>query len=700
MAASASLLVVDDEPRLRDSLCALLDSRGYRPRSCDSGQTALEMIMAGGLDLILLDIRLGDIDGLDLLAMIRRADIDTAVVVVSGDAMLESAIRALRLGATDYVRKPYEPEVLLHQVDMALRRRHLEQANRDMARQLEASERMHRFLVEASPDLIFTLDQDFRFTFLNDRAVDLIGCQPAELLGQSILSQVVPDDGEKLRYTLENVAAGQRTVEFRLYRNGEVGDERLFEVSLVPIAFAMAQIPERLALASRFYGIARDVTDKRAAEDRLAYLAYHDVLTGLPNRTLFRDRLGLAMMQAKRSGAKVAAMFVDLDRFKLANDTFGHLKGDELLKQVAQRLQKVLRETDTLARIGGDEFTILLPGLRGKDDAAALAAKLLAEVAAPFSIDGCEIFLTASIGITIFPGDGDDVETLLCHADIAMYQIKSQGKNGFAFFSPEMGETTSRRLSLENEIRRALEHDQFELYYQPQVDFQSRRVIGCEALIRWRHPGRGIVPAGAFLPVIEEIGMMSALTYWVIERACISLRSWWGAGLQLPRMSVNVPPAVLAESDFCERLLAIVDRYGIPRRSFEIELTENAFIADQQTMSLKLAGLADDGIRIAIDDFGTQYSSLSYLRHLPVTTLKIDQSFVREIENGNDDSPIVRAIVAIAAGLNLSLVAEGVETPLQAEYLGRLGANEMQGYLFGKPMPAPDFRTFLGATAA
>lgn len=692
--ANPNLLVVDDEPRLRDSLCTLLRSRAYQVRSCDGGQSALGQLMAGGVDLMLLDLHLGDIDGLDLLGMIRRAGINTAVLVVSGDAVIDSAIEALRLGAVDYLRKPYDPQELLHRVEMALQRRHLKRSNQEMAQQLQTSERMHRFLVEASPDLIFTLDEQHGFTFVNERAVDLIGYALPELLGKSILSLIIPPDVERVRYALEQ-AGGQRTIDFRVACKGESAEERSFEVNLVPIELDLPKGAGGRALLSRMYGIARDVTDKKVVENRLTYLAYHDVLTGLPNRALFRDRLCLAMVQARRSGSMVAAMFVDLDRFKLANDTFGHLKGDELLKQVAYRLQGTLRESDTLARVGGDEFTILLPDLNSKEDAATVTAKLVSEVAAPFFIDGNEVFLTASVGIAVFPEDGNDIETLLRHADIAMYHTKARGKNGYGFFQPTMDDSASRALSLENEVRHALEQGQFELHYQPQVDAQTRRIVGCEALIRWRHPTRGLVPPGAFLGVVEEIGLMSPLTDWVIERACQTLRDWQRQGLDVFRMSVNVPPAVLAEGDFCERLLTTVDRYGIPRHCFEIEITENAFIADHQTMSLKLAGLAEEGIRVAIDDFGTQYSSLSYLRHLPVTTLKIDQSFVREIEAGQEDSPIVRAIVAIAAGLELHLVAEGVETDIQAEFLGGLGAHEMQGYLFGKPMCSLEFSKLL-----
>ncbi|HJU50115.1 MAG TPA: EAL domain-containing protein [Pseudogulbenkiania sp.] len=686
-------MVVDDEPHLRESLCLLLRGRNYDVHACHDGQSALEQLMAGGVDLMLLDLHLGDMSGLDLLGMIRRAGIDTEVLVVSGDTAFDSAVCALRSGATDYVCKPYAVEELMHRVELALQRRSLMRSNLHMAKQLHTSERMHRSLVEASPDLIFTLDECFCFTFANDRTSSLIGYAPQELLGLCLLDLILPVDVDRVRYVLEH-RAGQRTIEFRIACKGEETSERHFEACLVPVELDLPQ------LSSRLYGVARDVTDKKDAEHQLAYLAYHDLLTGLPNRALFRDRLGLAIMQAKRKGSQVAVLFVDLDRFKLANDTFGHIKGDELLTQVGRRLQGVLHESDTLARLGGDEFTILLQDLSGKEDAALIAAKLVKELATPFCIDGNDVFLTASIGIAVFPGDGDDIETLLRHADIAMYQIKAQGKNGFGFFLPVMDDTASRRLRLENEVRRALELGQFELHYQPQVEFDSRRIIGCEALIRWQHPTRGLVSAGAFLGVIEEIGLMKPLTYWVIERACQTLCEWKRTGLDLSRMSVNVPPEVLADDDFYEHLIATVDRYGIHRQNFEIEITENAFIADQQAMSLKLAGLAEEGIRVAIDDFGTQYSSLSYLRHLPVTTLKIDQSFVREIEAGKEDSPIVRAIIAIAAGLNLNLVAEGVETVVQADYLGSLGAVEMQGYLFGKPMPSSDFSRLLHNDAA
>lgn len=679
------LVVVDDDVMFRESLCALLQSRGYpAPASCDNGRDLLRLLMENPFDLVLLDLRLHDESGLDILEMLRKANLDVAIVVISGDSMIESAIGALRGGANDYLRKPYAPQVLLHTVESVLRRRDLERANRAMAARLESSERMHRFLVDSSPDLIFTLDAQFNFSFVSGRANQLVGCPAETLEGQSFLSIVLEEDQERTRYALDRVAKGECSTELR-FISRENGTHRHFDVNLIPTDFSHLATAPDAPSRNGIYVVARDITEKKQASDHLTYLAYHDVLTGLPNRALFRDRVGLAAIQAKRSGVKVAAMFIDLDRFKLANDTFGHQQGDELLKEVARRLNASLRETDTLARIGGDEFTVLLPGLRSREDAALVAGKLVADMAHPFQISGSEVFLTASIGISIYPEDGDTIDTLLRHADIAMYYVKSHGKNGFGFFSQTMGEASSRRLSIENDVRHGFERSQFELYYQPQVDAITQSIVGLEALTRWQHPTQGLVTAGSFIPVIEEIGLMPGLTFWVIERACRDMRSWWERGFDVQRMSVNVSPCVLEVENFQERLLATLRSYAIPHEKFEIEITENVFIGDRQHVTERLLAISREGIRIAIDDFGTQYSSLSYLRYLPVSTLKIDQSFVREIERSDDSSPIVRAIVAIAAGLSLNVVAEGVETVVQSDFLRLLGCREMQGFLYGRP---------------
>lgn len=689
------LVVVDDDAGFRESLCFLLKNKGYpAPVACAGGRELIKLLMETPFDLVLLDLLLPDVSGLEVLGMLRQSNLDVAVVVISGDSMIDSAIGALRLGADDYVRKPYVAEMLLHTIENVLRRRELEKSQRQMAIELERSERKYHFLVDASPDLIFTLDEQFNFSFVSERVTSLSGFNAEDLMRKPFLSIVYDEDLERTRYTLERVSQGACSTELRLISRDETAC-RDFEVSFVPVDLSPTQSFQGNGRRCKIYGVARDISVQKLNNDRLAFLAFHDALTGLPNRALYCDRLGLAIVQAKRNGMKVASMFVDLDRFKLANDTFGHQQGDELLKEAARRLQDSLRETDTLARIGGDEFTILLPGLRTREDAACVADKLVSDMAKPFLLAGIEVSLTASVGISMYPDDGEDIETLLRLADLAMYHVKSHGKNGAGFFSSAMGEQTSRRLLFENEIRHGLESREFELHYQRQVDSATQKVVGLEALSRWQHPSKGLLSASSFVPMVEEIGLMPALTYWVLQTACRDMRDWQDHGFDMPCMSVNISPYVLEQGDFHERMLGILHEHAIPHERFEIEITENVLVGDRQKVTDRLLRLSREGIRIAIDDFGTQYSSLSYLRYLPVNTLKIDQSFVREIERIDDNSPIIRAIVAIAEGLDLNVVAEGVETEVQARFLRKLGCRKMQGFLYGQPMPAEKIEALL-----
>lgn len=681
----ARVIIADDDSIFRHSLTDLLKCKGYESVStCSTGRELLRQLMEESYDLLLLDLHMPDIDGLQVLETLRQIGETVSVIVISGDTLIESAVGALQLGASDYVRKPYIPEVLLHTIESTLRRRELESRQRKLSLNLERSERMHRFLVDTSPDLIFTLDEQHMVTFANERVSRLLGVRPDELIGSPFSAIVFEDDVERACYTLDRAAHQECSAELRFdCANSETA--RHFEVQFMPVNLADdPRAPVKVA-HSGIYVLARDISEKRRANERLAYLAYHDILTGLPNRELFRDRVGLSIIQARRSGMQLAIMFVDLDRFKLINDTYGHQQGDALLKEVAGRLRGGLREVDTLARIGGDEFTVLLPGLRSRDNVVRIAQKLNEIMARPFSIDGHVMFVSASIGVSIYPDDGADIETLMRHADIALYHVKAHGKNDFVFFSDSMGEVSSRRLSIENEIRLAITEQQLEMYYQIQVDTRTQRKVGLEALIRWHHPEKGLVSAGSFIPVAEEIGLMPEITYWVLESACRDLRNWWDAGVGIERVSINVSPCVLETDAFLERLIETLGRYRIPYPNFEIEITENTFIGDRGQVADCLRKISAKGIRVAIDDFGTQYSSLSYLRHLPINTLKIDQSFVREIVSVDDVSPIVCAIIGIAEGLGLNVVAEGVETEVQAQFLHRLGCHEMQGFLFGRP---------------
>jgi len=392
-------------------------------------------------------------------------------------------------------------------------------------------------------------------------------------------------------------------------------------------------------------------------------------------------------------------MFIDLDRFKLVNDTLGHVKGDELLQQAAGRLKECLRKGDTLARQGGDEFTIVLPELRDRDDARMVADKFLEVLQAPFDLDGHAVHISASIGIAVYPVHGESIDELLRHADIAMYQIKGQGKNGHAFYDPSMQDVSHQKIALEQSLRRALENEELEMYYQPQIDAISGRIVGAEALMRWNHPTRGIVSSGEFLPFAEENGLMLPISDWMIGALCRDMLQWKNIGGNQVRLSLNLSPQYLDRGDFFEKMRGALLRYGIAPSQIEVEITENICIRNPQHAIEQLNKLGQLGVSVAIDDFGTGYSSLAYLHRFPVHTIKIDQSFVKEIHDEHGHYPVVLAIISIARGLGLNLIAEGVETESQARYLRANGCLTMQGYLYHRPIPLGRFIDVLRAQA-
>jgi diguanylate cyclase (GGDEF)-like protein len=452
-----------------------------------------------------------------------------------------------------------------------------------------------------------------------------------------------------------------------------------------PAAAPRARGPRHRFVGS--YGVVRDITERKRAEETITFQALHDQLTGLPNRRLFKDHLELALVQAERRGQLVGVMFIDLDRFKLVNDTYGHLQGDELLRSFAHRLRGCVRAGDTVARQGGDEFTVLLPDLTKADDAQPIAQKILAELDKPFLIGDREFRATASVGIATYPRDGLTAEQLLRNADTAMYEVKSNGRNGGRMFSLEMNAGHTRRLTLENDLRQAIARGQFEAHFQPQISLDQGRIVGVELLIRWRHPSLGLLMPGQFVGLAEEAGLICSLSDWVLQCACAQLAAWHALGHGHLRMSVNLSPLELARNDIVERVTAPLATHRLPPGALEIEITENILLDDAPSVVEKLERLRGHGVRLAIDDFGTRYSSLAYLRRLPVHSLKVDRSFVHDLGPGGD-SPIIRAIVAIARGFGLHLVAEGVETVEQLHALRALGCDEVQGFLLGRPMTA------------
>ncbi|KJH76919.1 sensor domain-containing protein [Pseudomonas sp. ES3-33] len=446
-----------------------------------------------------------------------------------------------------------------------------------------------------------------------------------------------------------------------------------------------------------------DISERKASEQRIHRLAYYDALTHLPNRTLFQDRLHTALQSAERQKGWVVLMFLDLDRFKPINDSLGHAAGDRMLKEMATRLLGCVDDDDTVARMGGDEFTLLLQPRANREmalnRAIHVAEQILGSLVKPFVLEGREFFVTASIGIALSPQDGNELSQLMKNADTAMYHAKERGKNNFQFYQADMNASALERLELESDLRHALEQDEFVLYYQPQFSGDGKRLTGAEALLRWRHPRRGLVPPGDFIPVLEELGLVVDVGDWVISEACRQLKSWHLAKVRVPKVSVNISARQFSDGQLGTRIANILKETGLPPACLELELTESILMREVSEAMQILDGLKNLGLSIAVDDFGTGYSSLNYLKQFPIDVLKIDRTFVDGLPSGEQDAQIARAIIAMAHSLNLAVIAEGVETQEQLDFLREHGCDEVQGYLFGRPMPASGFEAQFGREA-
>ncbi len=433
---------------------------------------------------------------------------------------------------------------------------------------------------------------------------------------------------------------------------------------------------------------------RKRAEERLAYVAQFDALTGLPNRTLFRDRLSQAMTRAERGGSQLAVMLLDLDRFKEINDTLGHRAGDRLLQAVAERLTSVLRTVDTVARLGGDEFTVILEDAESVDAVTLVAEKVVGALARPFPLDDQEYFLTVSAGITMYPSNPGDIETLIMNADVAMYDAKDKGKNNFQFYRAEMNAMKQERLSLEGQLRRATERGELFIQYQPQTDLRTNRIVGAEALLRWRHPELGLIEPNHFIPIAEQTNLILQIGKWVLHHACAQNVAWQRAGMPRVRVAVNVS-ARQFRAELLETVATALEQTGLAPDCLELEITEGLLIEDPDAASAVLTELKALGVHVAIDDFGSGYSSLSYLKHFPLDSLKIDRGFVRDLSFDPDDASIARAIIALGHSLDLKVIAEGVETPQQLAFLRDHHCDVVQGFLFGAPVMADEMAALL-----
>jgi len=460
------------------------------------------------------------------------------------------------------------------------------------------------------------------------------------------------------------------------------------EKTITPLKDADGQI-------AHFVATGKDITERMQTQERLVYMAQHDPLTELPNRTLLLDRLKQSLAGARWRNRRTAVLFVDLDRFKTINDTLGHEVGDRLLQQLAARFQASVREGDTVARFGGDEFVILLDDVAAEDDVTRVAQKVLQALAPPFQVDHQTLYVTASIGVSLFPNDGEDASALLKNADIAMYRAKDLGKNTYQFYSADMSARAFERLTLESSLRRALDQREFRLYYQPQVDVESGAIVGVEALLRWQHPEFGLVMPSDFIPLLEETGLIVPVGEWVLQTACAQLAAWHAQGWRQLRLAVNLSPRQFQAQDLMAAVKRALDIFGGDPGRLDLEITEGVLVRHAPATVEALEALDALGVRMAVDDFGTGYSSLSYLRRLPIDTLKIDRAFVRDIPRDPDDSAITSAIIALANSLKLEMIAEGVENEAQRDFLRAQGCRVMQGYLFSRPQPPEDITRLL-----
>jgi diguanylate cyclase (GGDEF)-like protein/PAS domain S-box-containing protein len=566
------------------------------------------------------------------------------------------------------------------------RRRKVEQA-------LIAEKQRAMVTLESIGDGVITTDTKAKVSYLNPIAERMTGWSNAEAQGKPLIEvfRIVNESTRKMvPNPVEMVIAHGEThgLANHTLLLGKHGEEYAIEDSAAPIKGADGEV---FGVVMVFH----DVSEARKMATRMTYLAEHDFLTGLPNRLLINDRLQQALTYAKRDQGYVALMFLDLDRFKNINDTLGHETGDKLLKQVAERLQNCLRSSDTISRQGGDEFMILLPEISDHFAPAEVADKLLTISDEPFIIDAHELRVTISIGIAVFPDDGDSVETLTKCADAAMYHAKSLGRNNYQFFTQAMNERVKQLTELEAHLRKAIRLNEFKLHYQPKFDIQAGYIVGAEALIRWEHPEWGLVSPDRFITIAEETGLIREIGFWVLQAACRQYRSWKDAGIGPLKICVNVSAVQLRQKSFLQQLTEILMSTGMDPEYLELEVTESVAIESEEEVITLLKSLRKMGVGLAIDDFGTGFSSLSYLKRLPVDTIKIDRSFVRDIQTDPDDATIITAIIRMSQGLKLNVVAEGVENETQLAFLREEGCNQYQGYLISEPLDADAFAQFV-----
>ena len=559
-------------------------------------------------------------------------------------------------------------------------------ARKQMEEEVRQSEEKYRIIAENTSDIISMIDRNGDFLYLSPAHKSVWAHDVPDEEIRNMLDWIADEDRDNFLYAIEHTFSSRKEYMVECRLNTKRDKPIWTETKLNPIIDEHDNV-------TCLIQVTRDITERKQSEELIHYLAYHDALTELPNRRMYVQHLGKEIMQAKRFQSNMAVLFLDLDRFKDVNDSFGHDVGDLLLIEAAKRLQSCVKPGDMVGRLGGDEFTVLISNLTGREEAAAVAEQIMQAMQQPFYLNGQAFNISSSIGISLFPHDGDNAEDLLKRADTALYTVKSRGRNGFDFFDPSMEAKSLERILMENELRKAIEQEHFQIYYQPKMDIKTGTLTGMEALVRWMHPELGIIPPNRFIPIAEESGMIIPLGEWILKEACKQNKRWHDQGYEL-KVSVNLSVRQIYQKDLLDMIKVTLEETQLEPEWLELEITESIFVKmDEATVVLQQ--IREIGIQISIDDFGTGYSSFSYIKSLPVDTIKIDASFIRDVHHNQESQAIVKAIVTIADSLNMKVVAEGIELNDQVAALQENGCGHGQGYLFSRPLATADFEQFL-----
>lgn len=696
------VLHVDDDMASLALAEGALEEAGFEVFHAGNGREAVDLFTEIQPDLIIMDAIMPEMDGFEAISRIRKTVNGqyTPILMITGLDDLESITRAYDGGATDFLTKPINYFILPHRLQYMLRTKNIADALRVSQLKLDNAQRIARLghWEWNSSDSELSWSRGFARIFGFDLELDHGNWE-------TIYGYLEDIEKARLRSALTDCIDNHSLLQIEINVNCKITNRARV------VRFEAESIKDEKDEGIQLLGTIQDVTERSNAQKQIHDLAYFDIVTGLPNRAQFNERLRNALLNSKSLDTNFAVLFLDLDRFKQVNDTLGHDAGDELLSHVAERLLTVLRHSnpnnrleqqavgasplDIVARLGGDEFVVLLGRTRSAEDAAGVASRIAEAVRAPYVVAGTEVSITTTIGISVYPHDGQDSDTLMKHADIAMYHAKENGKDGYQFYSKAIHEKVLTRFALESDLKQALDQDQLTLVFQPKISITTGELVGVEALTRWKHPTRGEVPPSVFIPLAEETGLIIQLGAWVMKKSCETMQQWVANGVMDTPIAINCSPIQFDRGSITANIDAALKASKLDPRLLEVELTESLFLTEIEKGIAVLHDIKKLGVQVSIDDFGTGFSSLSYLKRLPVDKLKIDHSFVKDLPDDAGDAAIVTAIITLAHNLNLSVVAEGVETSAQYKWLKNQGCDEYQGFLASAPLSADELVVWL-----